>query len=150
MYKGLAKRLEHPSPTQLMDETLAVNFCPFRSPSWERLVNRAQSVAFSVELWSAMLDILEPPVVICLGETATRHLAAAMESQGWRQRQAPEVRPVHWGPQTYALSWYDSPHGRTLLVRLPHLSRFRIFGRPASRPAVEQLTSAITTGLAEQ
>jgi hypothetical protein len=53
----------------------------------------------------------------------------------WRLSGGPEIGPVGWGDVSYELAYYDSAGARTLLVRLPHLSRFGIFGRPASKEA---------------
>jgi hypothetical protein len=143
LYEELAVQLEEPSAVQLMDETLTANFCPFRSPSWQSLSNRDRSVEFSGELWSAVLGIAEPAAVICLGELAARHIGGALERRGARQHSSPHIRRVGWGPVTYELTRYQSSRARTLVVRLPHLSRFAFFGRPASRAAVEELMTAV-------
>src|SRR5205823_4027156 len=108
------------------------NFCPFRSPSWERLVSRSESIAFSRQLWRSLLDVVEPRVVICMGDLAQRHIGEVLEAHGSRPVGRGELRPTGWGTVNYAKVAYQSPRARTLLIRLPHLSRFRIFGRPGS------------------
>jgi hypothetical protein len=147
-YDALAPQLGDRSPTRLMDDTLAANFCPFRSPSWDALANRAESIAFSRELWRSILEVVSPSVVICLGELPARELGTTLLSTGARSVGVPEVRPVGWGSVTYGLAQYESSSGRSLLVRLPHPSRYAIFGRAGSEAAVERLTSVIAAAMA--
>lgn len=61
-YEALCTQLQHPSTAQVMDETLALNFCPFRSPTWEALPNQAESTRFSAELWRQVLGLARPSV----------------------------------------------------------------------------------------
>jgi hypothetical protein len=128
LYEALAAQLSWTSPDRLMDDTLASNFCPFRSPSWDRLAKRTESIAFSRDLWKDILGFVTPSVIVCLGDRPTRELRATLVASGWRPSGGPEIGPVGWGDVSYELANYDSAGARTLLVRLPHLSRFGIFG----------------------
>jgi hypothetical protein len=143
LYEEIARRCPGSSPVRLMDETLAVNFCPFRSPTWEMLARRVESVAFSRELWQRVLQVVEPRAIVCLGEMAMRHLGEVLVAHGARRAAPLELRPTGWGSVRYTLAAYESPSGRTMLIRLPHLSRFRIFGRAGSAQAADELASAI-------
>jgi hypothetical protein len=55
---------------------------------------------------------------------------------------------VVWGPATYELATFESGGTRTVIARLPHLSRYAIFGRPASRAATERITSVVAAAIA--
>src|SRR3954453_18948502 len=70
MYEALARDAGPLTASELMDETLAGNFCPFRSPLWAQLERRRESIDFSLGLWAEVLDVARPRAVICLGETA--------------------------------------------------------------------------------
>jgi hypothetical protein len=141
-YRELAGRLPGSPPERLMDDTLAVNFCPFRSPSWESLPSRPESVAFSRQLWTKILEFVNPAAVICLGQLPATELGTVLSTRA-RLIDGPEIGPVGWRPATYEMRLYASSRGSTLLVRLPHLSRFAIFGRAASQPAVDRITHAL-------
>ena len=147
LYEDLAKRLSRTSPGRLMDDTLASNFCPFRSPSWDRLVSRDESIAFSRDLWGDILGSVTPSAIVCLGDRPARELGATLVSSGWRLSGRPEIGLVGWGDVTYELAYYDFAGARTLLARLPHLSRFGIFGRPASKEATDRLASLIAAAI---
>jgi hypothetical protein len=149
MYEAVAARMPVPTPAvELMDATLAADFCPFRSPSWELLAKPEESVAFSRALWTDVLDVARPRVIISFGEAAP-HLAAVMEEHGARRIGTPAVRPVGAGTVTYSTSRYASPHREILLVRLPHLTRFSLFGQPRSRAAVNRLATTIAEAVAD-
>lgn len=127
---------------QLMDDTLAWNFCPFRSPSWDKLPNPKESLAFSAELASSVFAVCEPLAILCLGAEVDRQIGAVLEKRGLQRIEA--QKPLAgWGKVTYGLTRYAAGDRAVLVVRLPHLSRFGIFGRPASAAAVDQLTDAV-------
>jgi hypothetical protein len=143
LFRELAQALDEPSVPALMDATLTANFCPFRAPSWKDLPNRAASVRFSKDLWHSTLQQVAPRVLICLGNDATKYVTETLEAHGARPGRA-KSGSIGWGPYTYGLHPYQAEPGGTLVVRLPHLSRFAIFGRPASAPAVRRLMKAIS------
>jgi hypothetical protein len=120
MYEELARRWPRPTTAiALMDTSLAAHFCPFRSPDWNSLASRRESIEFSEALWRDVMKIVRPRAMICLGQAGPR-----------------------------AMTEYESPHGKTLIVQIPHLSRFRIFGRPESRQAIDRFTTAAANAAA--
>lgn len=135
-----------PGPIRLMDETLTANLCPFRAPAWDQLANPAASVLFSTRLWTDILSLANPRAVLCLGNTVERHLRTIMQSGGARLS-ATSTRPAGWGAITYSITRLDSDRGSTVLVRLPHLSRFGIVGRPQSRPAVNDIATHLARAI---
>jgi hypothetical protein len=148
MYEELARRWPRPTTANaLMDTSLAAHFCPFRSPDWNSLASRRESIEFSEALWRDVMKIVRPRAMICLGQAGPR-LAAVLESSGARQTGPQEKALVGWGAYTYGMTEYESPHGKTLIVQIPHLSRFRIFGRPESRQAIDRFTTAAANAAA--
>lgn len=142
LYEGLAEKLDQPA-TGLMDSTLATNFCPFRSPSWDRLPRKAESVAFSERLWTSVFEHISPRVIIRLTGTPFEHFEDVLRRKGF-ERTDTQKEPVRWGNVTYSSSRHESENGNVLMVRLPHLSRYKIFGRPQSQHAPDRLIEEIT------
>lgn len=158
LFEGLAKELGHPSSTGLMDETLAANFCPFRSQSLTQLARREESLAFSQELWISILDLVQPAAVVCLGGDAAPYLREVLRRDGFRQVGAEEgpfgwTPPAGQSPMTYAIEQYRSGGRPLLFVRLPHLSRFPFVRRtpehPESVAAVQRITQSLAAALRE-
>ena len=147
LYDEIADRLSGPPADQLMDDTLALNFCPFRSASWDRLASPEESIEFSTQMWVDVLEVASPTAIICLGDLATRHIARVLERRGDHPTGAATNRPAGWGSVTYGLQRFSGPHDDTLVVRLPHLSRFGIFGRAASSKATADITTAVANAI---
>jgi hypothetical protein len=148
LYHALGERLER-SPADLMNETLAAHFCPFRSPGWDSLDHRGESIAFSRNLWSSILEIARPSVLICLSD-AVRYLDELLEHRGYRLRSTPQRLSAGWGTVSVRLSHRDSPTGDALLVGLPHLSRFGMFGRPGSETMLDELVESVAVVLSRK
>jgi hypothetical protein len=146
MYEALAREAGAPIASELMEETLAGHFCPFRSPLWAQLERRRESIEFSQALWVDVLEIARPGVLLCLGETA-RLMREVLDRQGAQQLGAPAVHRVEMGDITLSISRHATLAHETVLVGLPHLSRFPFFGRPQSRSAVAAFTEAVVPAL---
>lgn len=111
-------------------EVLAGNLVPFRSPTWGHLQNRTQALAFGVKIWRTLLATAQPRLIIAMGREASDHVADLLGLQ------LEEVK-IGWGDLAATRG-----RGNSLtFVGLPHLSRFRIFGRPASKAALDYLLS---------
>jgi hypothetical protein len=136
------------SAKALMDGTLASNFCPFRSASWRSLPKKGESMAFSYGLWSYVFGYVRPSTMICLTDKPFRYLERVLLDKGFRRTYL--IREsVGWGDVTYSHSEYASGSGHVSMVRLPHLSRYRIFGKAECRDAVDRLTDAVVGSLSE-
>jgi len=107
-------------------EVFAANFVPFRSPSWRELDDQAGALEFSQNLWRHMISISPACLFLSLGKEAGRQVAAVMDAtyQG--------SYPVGWGRQT--IDKFSNDKGQVVLA-LPHLSRFRIFGNGRTQAA---------------
>jgi hypothetical protein len=66
------------------------------------------------------------------------YFRTVLAGEGARLIGRPEVGPIGWGEQTYALAKYDT----AVLVTVPHLSRYPIVGHPESQQAVDRIVSA--------
>jgi hypothetical protein len=147
LYRELARRLGRDDVELLMDETLASNFCPFRSSAWDALPNPKESIEFSFELWRDVwrhvLGHVERPVMICNGKDALSYFSTVLESQGAGLLQTAEIDRVGWGEQTYEIRQYDT----AVLVAVPHLSRYQIVGRTESQQAVDRIVSAVAEAI---
>jgi len=143
MFVHLAARMGQPDYKALMHNTLAGHFIPFRSPSFDELPRRADSIAFGRRLWTEIFNHIAPEIVITIDTHSFQHIGAILRA---KQRSATErgiQMPTGWGNYMADIVDFDSPSGNVRLVRLPHLSRFGIFGRPQGRDAVSNLMDAI-------
>lgn len=95
-------------------------FVPFRSDSWDQLPRRPEAVKFASDLWAWALAESPARLILCLGKAVV----------------APEIarligaKPIASSPSGWgdiAIDRYATTDGK-LVVGLPHLGRFRLFG----------------------
>jgi hypothetical protein len=142
LFEVLARKLGQASPDAFMDSTLTSNFCPFRSPSWEELHEQTKSIQFSRELWSRLLPQLSPSAIVCLGSEPFMHFRKVLLSLGGVEHHHQPKR-TEWGDVTYTESHIKLQSRDVLMLRLPHLSTYKIFSRPECTAAVESFTDAL-------
>ena len=134
---------------QLMDSTPTLNFCPYRSPSWALLPNKAQAISTSMRLWELILREVTPSLILCNGIQTGEMMSRALASAGYRSVNE-DNRPVGWGAVTYNVTTLQRDGNTVSVLALPHLSRYPFIGRSASveseREIVRMLSIAILTG----
>lgn len=150
LYKLLAEKLEKNeySYPGLMDATLAANFCPFRSKDWAGLKNKDETIRFCKELWKDIILQTSISTVITMSRVAYQHLSdIIVESGGQQLDESDEGGEVGWGKIKYYVSRFNLDGRDILIVNIPHLSRYRIFGRPESDKAVNKIISLVAESL---
>lgn len=111
------------------DAVLAGNFVPFRSADWQSLNSPDASLALGRELWREVLAQAGTRVVVTMGTVTRNELAALLGIEELN------YHDTGWGRVRAARG---SANGVTL-VSLPHLSRYRLFGRPESAACLAEL-----------
>ena len=130
LLRHLQRGAGDPGPLELFARNRVVSgsLVPFRSPSEETLHNRAASLQFGRSLWQAIFTHWRPQYIACFGGTPFREVSALLGSVS----ETRDYDPRWQG----ALRLRVFANG-TRLLGMPHLSRFPIFGRAASHPAIE-------------
>jgi len=128
---------------RLMDDTLAANFCPFRSPSWNQLRKKEESLRFSRKLWRDIFRLLGPEVIVTLSYQVRDEI-----DQLFRGIERPRSLSCRWrssagGILKYRLAYVRHGGKRVLLIGLPHLSRFKIFDRKRGNLCFDPLVRAV-------
>ena len=132
---------------ELLNASLAAYFVPFRSPQFKALAHRRESLDCAVKLWTRIFSHIAPKLVITIDQVTTRHLLRILGSKyGVPSRQK---FPIGWGTYTADAFSFDSGDVRLALLRLPHLSRFPVFGRPTSQPYLERVIQAVVPVFAD-
>ena len=111
---------------QRPEDVLSGNLVPFRSQSWKQLQRRTEALRFGQQLWSSVLKVAKPELVVTMGADVRKALSPCAEKRV----------PLGWGNVCGSVAVDDL--GVTH-VSLPHLSRFSVMQRPASRPGLKTL-----------
>lgn len=106
--------------------------CPFRTPAWSDLSSsqRRRALALGQEFWAAPLNRQDLDLIICCSNEAARCVTT------WTKAKLEAEASAGWGE--IKISRYRTQRGVPILA-LPHLSRFKLFGRPASESAIRVL-----------
>jgi hypothetical protein len=134
------------SPEHLMDSTLAANFCPFRSGNWAKLKNKKEAIKFSKSLWSGLFDELKPSVVVCLGNETFFQIYPVLTKKGFKELRSEKLE-TGWGKIKCHVIHLNLRRRKIILVGLPHLSRFGIFGRHSVRSELKDLVKTVARRL---
>ena len=112
------------------EDVLAGNFVPFRSPRWKYLKEKKFALRFGEEIWEDILRRARPRLVI--------GMAAPIFPSLCRIFNVKNTQPVlvGWGRCKGEWARFD---GNGLLVRIPHLSTFKIMNRKQSEDGLRTL-----------
>lgn len=136
MLGALARHLGDPTPlASFMNErVLSAQYVPFRSPSFAALPRRKESLAFAHGLWRSILAHWQPRLLITIDTETCSSLQTTLTGQAGQITDHQRF-PTGWGDYQAEVIRLSRPAGAPpiTLARLPHLSRFALFGRPASR-----------------
>jgi hypothetical protein len=146
LFAMLAAALGEPDGDQLLHRSLAAYFVPFRSPTVDALARRRESFAFASQLWARLFQHLDPKLVITIDRGTARCLARIL-TEKFAVVPSRQAIPIGWGSYTAEVLAFESGDSLRTLLRLPHLSRFRVFSRPQSQPYLEHLMAVATRSL---
>ncbi len=144
---GLHRETNHLSTfSDLLNRgVLCGHFVPFRSPSFEALPRRLESLDFAMKLWSQILRECLPRVIITIDQRAFRGLLRVIADGLNGECVAQEFLPTGWGQYHAQIARMEVPHRPTIYIgRLPHLSRFTLFGREASEGHMSHFLRMLT------
>lgn len=116
------------------EDVLAGNLVPFRSPDWDSLVGREEALSFGLHLCERVLRRAAPPLVITMGRETNDAISRLIRVQDIAQY------PINWGRYTASRGQFQDGNW----IGLPHLSRFTIMDREASKEALNALFAGVT------
>jgi len=141
MLGSLARHLGDTAPlaTFINDRVLSAQFIPFRSASLAALPRRRESIAFAQDLWRGILTHWQPRLLITIDTETFANLQKILLARPGARSQGHEQFPTGWGDCQAEAVRIARPSNAPIvtLARLPHLSRFALFGRAASRRPME-------------
>jgi hypothetical protein len=146
LFAALARVLDESSGDALLGRALTAHFIPFRSPSFDRLGSRPESVEFARQLWARLLPALKPRIIVTMDTTTAAALIVILGSTLCPP--ASKSLPVGWGTYEADLHRFASTPSPRVLLRLPHLSRFKVFTRSQSAPYLREIFAQVREAIA--
>ena len=133
----------------LMDKSIMANLVPFRSPSWNELPNQKAALEFSSQLWSDIFKQTRVKVIICMSVVVFYELDEILRGLG----NAPipggaKSERTGWGRTKYQIEKYMGDGNSILLIRIPHLSRYKLFNSEGCTAAIDSIMTEIKQHMA--
>lgn len=114
------------SHEELIEESLAGYFVPFRSPRLADLANKKLAFEFGNNLWSKVLSGVNPQYFVCIDRESYKRLIPLIEETYNLPVSSHKKLDTGWGNYTAEIVEFGEDAEKRLL-RLPHLSTFKIF-----------------------
>jgi hypothetical protein len=148
LFREIAVATSHPDYRSLMDTSLMAYYIPFRSPSQRELRSPKESLSFAFRLWSCLMEHISPRLIVTMDRDTFTDFARILPGKPGTALAETREFPTGWGNYGADAARYRSLGNRNVtLARFPHLSRFKIFDRPASDEHVRRIISYITEDL---
>ena len=133
LFKQLQQRI-YPATSMAefaREKVVTAQLIPYRSPTEISIHCKKESIELSQQMWRSLFAKWKPGLVIAVGKTPAREMIKIFG----RCREELPVR-AGWG-SVKIQRWVDDQG--TLIVGLPHLSRFALFGRDKSAAGVVEV-----------
>lgn len=128
-----------PGNRDLLHDSMIAYFIPFRSRDFKSLLAKQESLEFAQSLWRQILWDRKTRLIICLGNDVRNFLLSV-----YTTNHKHFTSPVGWGNVKAEIF---IPESGPRILKLPHLSRFRIFNRPESKQYIDELIATFTNNL---
>ena len=129
------------STRKLIESTLSSNFIPFRSPSLNELKHKKEAFDFAENVWLKILKTVQPKLFVCIEKEAAKRLRKIIKIA----YDLPESRscklPTGWSNRTnYTADIFEfGNNAEVKLLRLPHLSTYKLFSRKECEEKIEDI-----------
>ena len=147
LFARIAHSVGAKEPTRDFVEThvLAAYFVPFRSPRFNTLHRRRESIEFARQLWSDILAALTPLVLLTIGQETFKNLRRIISDRPAALVTDEQQFPTGWENVTAKACRFRVPEREEVvtLAGLPHLSQYKLMSRDACRQPVQQFLNYV-------
>jgi transposase-like protein len=135
-------------PVDFMDHgVLGGYYIPFRSPSFAKLVSPHKSMEFAQVLWAEIFASWTPRLLVTIDRVGHDGIRSILTGRLSKRIVDTRMFPTGWGNCRAEVTRFVSPGGdATTLVRLPHLSLYKLFSREQCAPRLREIFDYATDG----
>lgn len=140
LFDAVADQLDFaPGGAALMESCLIAYYIPFRSPRLDQLRRKRESMSFANSLWSGLFESIHPELIFTIDHAAFKAFGKLLQQKSPAHPPEHKILKTGWGEYKAEIKRFGQGDGITTLVRLPHLSTFQLFSRPACKPFTDQI-----------
>jgi len=123
----------------LMESSLIAYYIPFRSPRLAMLPRKKESLAFAHSLWSSLFENIHTKLILTIDPAAFKAFGDLLQQRFPTPSPQHRVMQTGWGAYKAEVKRFGHGDNITTLVRLPHLSTFKLFSRPECKPFTDAI-----------
>jgi hypothetical protein len=123
----------------LMESSLIAYYIPFRSPRLAMLPHKKASLGFARSLWSSLFEHIHPKLILTIDPAAFKAFGELLQQRFSTHPPQHRVMQTGWGAYTAEVKRFGHGDNITTLVRLPHLSTFKLFSRSECKPFTDEI-----------
>lgn len=139
MFKTIAQYIGFENPVaDLIEQSLCGYFIPFRSSRLKNLPHQKQAFKFAYHLWKNVLKNIFPSWFICIDRNTYRNLIKLIPLIYNLPLSYHRIMPTGWGNCKADIVYFDIP-AKIRLLRLPHLSTFKLFTSKKCSSNIDQI-----------
>lgn len=127
MFEKIAQISQIPrSGNELLEDSFSAHFVPFRSPRLDDLKYKSEAFAFAKFLWTKVLQAIKPKLFICIDRETYKQLLELIPKTYNLSHVESRRMPTGWGNYNADIDTFIG-NSKIKLLRLPHLSTFKLF-----------------------
>lgn len=130
---------------ELLSRSLSGYYVPFRSPRFSALYNSKASIAFGARLWTKVFSAVDPRLIITIDPHAFKGIVKITKENGGTLSDSQSL-PTGWGEYEADVCHYQFNSNARTVVRFPHLSQYKLLGRPECIPNIEAILEYAING----
>ena len=139
MFDKIREKIDYPGSTRaLIESTLCGYFVPFRSRRLKDLEHEKEAFDFGEKIWRNILETVQPELFVCIDHKTTKRIRKIIATI----YNLPEGKPCKletgWGNTTADIFEFGD-NAEIKILRLPHLSTYKLFSRKECEEKIEDI-----------
>jgi hypothetical protein len=122
----------------LLESSICGYYVPFRSPTWEKLEYKSQSIEIANRIWKSIISQSTPKIIITIDKITYENIQKIITNLDYNYIDETDFT-TGWGNYKAKISRFDKQSEKLSILRLPHLSRFSIFNREKSEKEIDKM-----------
>lgn len=131
----------------LLKQSLAACYIPFRSKSIMDVPQKKSVKGFAHTLWEPLFKEIDPLLIVTIGQITAKAFTRILEDKLKCQSTSKRFQSG-WGTVSAEVITFKAGKRKRVILRLPHLSRYQLFGRK-NKESQEMIEKVISCAVRE-
>jgi len=131
----------------VLEKSLIGFFIPFRSPNFEEInLYEKDLLNFGKVLWSEIFSKCTPKVIVCIDQKTYKSIHELLVVNLQFKPIENKIFKSGWGNVTVNLAHFHKENKKISILRLPHLSTYKLFSNDSSKDKIKEIIKELMQG----